>query len=637
VGMPGRRSLIPMLALVCGAGLVHAAPRPPSSPAIRLARQAQSRQALEAARAIQTPEARLAALDKIRVDFPGDNLANVDLEILTTLAAHFPERLGPISVVLERIVGRIPSTATADQRLTTLATAVSVLIQHHVLLDRAESLVAGPLEALDNDEVARRLRASAVRLENPEPSRAAIDAEFYSIKARGIEMLGRVALARGDVGAGLARLRSAVDTYPRATTAATAIVDHHLGAREIAKAEAAVAQLLTALPMSAAAAAAVTALSDHFMKQGEMARAEGVLKAALAVNPTLRSALLPLAKMAAGRGENARALEYYMTVAAGSSLRGPDLEAMKTLYRQRHDGSETGLESALDAIYRDKYKNPVTVEPYRPSPARTDRVVLLEMFTGSGCAPCIASDLALDAVRGRYAPREVIAIVYHANIPAPDPMVVSGGESRRQYYGVTVVPMMRFDGALSRAGGGPRDNTGQVYTDYVTTIDRALDVPARAALTVRAVGTGDAITVTATVGNLPADTKDLRLHIVLAERELTFGGENGIRLHPMVVRAVAGEAGAGLAIETARSFQQTFSLAAIRADMTAVLATELKRRKATLGSTATSFLAERGAITDIKTSELVVVAFIQAPDKRILQAAQTEVAFTSAGRSHAQD
>jgi thiol:disulfide interchange protein DsbD len=34
-------------------------------------------------------------------------------------------------------------------------------------------------------------------------------------------------------------------------------------------------------------------------------------------------------------------------------------------------------------------------------------------------------------------------------------------------------------------------------------------------------------------------SKDLKLHLVLAERELRYRGENGVRFHPMVVRATA--------------------------------------------------------------------------------------------------
>src|SRR4029079_17144911 len=99
-------------------------------------------------------------------------------------------------------------------------------------------------------------------------------------------------------------------------------------------------------------------------------------------------------------------------------------------------------------------------------------------------------------------------------------------------------------------------------------------------LALRAVGEGDTIKVSVDVSKLPADAKDLRLHILLVERELKFMGENGIRFHPMVVRATAGLGGAGIPIPADGRTDHTFSLSAVKSDLTDTLAAEMVKRHA---------------------------------------------------------
>ena len=64
-----------------------------------------------------------------------------------------------------------------------------------------------------------------------------------------------------------------------------------------------------------------------------------------------------------------------------------------------------------------------------------------------------------------------------------------------------------------------------------------------ATLGVRAALKDGTVTVSTAISNLAAkyaNAKDLTLHIALAEQELRFNGENGMRFHPLVVRAMAG-------------------------------------------------------------------------------------------------
>ncbi len=282
---------------------------------------------------------------------------------------------------------------------------------------------------------------------------------------------------------------------------------------------------------------------------------------------------------------------------------------MRALYRKAK-GSAADIDADLDQRYLARFPNPVKPEAYVPTEKRSTHVALLEMFTGSGCPPCVSADLAIEAAMKRYPADAVVAVNYHENVPQPDPMVVAGGIGRKNYYSVRGVPTFNIDGALAQLGGGPREATQRTYANYIKQIDKALEATAGASLEVSATGKGDQVSVAVQVSDLPADAKDLRLHILLVERELRFAGENGVRFHPMVVRAAAGDSGSGIVIKKNGSARHTFSLKSIRDDVSRTLTAELARRNAT-GPVARSFAATGHAYTAIDTSRLVVVAYIQ--------------------------
>ena len=235
------------------------------------------------------------------------------------------------------------------------------------------------------------------------------------------------------------------------------------------------------------------------------------------------------------------------------------------------------------------------------------------MFTGSGCGPCVAADLAFDAVMERYPAGTIVPLAYHQNIPAPDPMVTTGSVARKDYYQIRGVPTFNIDGALGRLGGGARANTATAYKDYVAKIDKALETPALAELSVSATGEGDQIVAIANVSKLPDNATDLRLHILLVERDVRFSGENGIRFHPMSVRGSAGENGNGIPITSTGMTQHTFSLNAIKEDITRTLQAEMDRRRKTEqpGAIPREYAADGRPHVNIDPAHLSVVAFVQ--------------------------
>jgi len=356
---------------------------------------------------------------------------------------------------------------------------------------------------------------------------------------------------------------------------------------------------------------ALELLGRIYTANGDTAKAETTYRDLIKAVPSNGAAALSLARLEQARGDDAAALEHFLAAKVAGSIRTVDDDKKLADLFVKVRGNAAGMEDAIDRLYRSTFPNPVTPESYKPSEKRTDRVVLLEMFTGSGCPPCVSADLAMDAAMERYSSKEIIAIAYHQNIPAPDPMVVAGGVGRKEYYAVSGVPTFNIDGAMGQVGGGARTATPNTYAGYVKSIDQALEQPSQAAIAVRATASGDAITVKADVSKMAADITDARLHLVVVERELKFIGENGIRFHPMVVRAVAGERGAGLPIAGNGTTEFSFSLAAIRKDIEATLTAEMEKRRKDPANASRDFSAEGHAMTHIDAGDLMVVAFVQ--------------------------
>jgi Tfp pilus assembly protein PilF len=580
------------------------APAPPATPPAP-----PDRTALNAAMAIKEPDAKLAALEKIRTDFPqATSLATVDAQILITLVTNFADRTADINTVFDRILGRIPADATPENRLTSTLGPVSTVVGKRVLLDRSEKLVTEGLAALDLERYVQTLTDTATKANRKPQPRAALESNFNSIRGRGLEQLARINMAMAEE-----NFKAAIKANPAFGTAQPALVELYMAKGDPKSAEAVLQDAIKASTTSAMASRPTMALVDFYTKRGDAAAAEALLVDALKADPTLKTALLALARIENKRGDSAPALAHFMTAAAAGSLASADNKAMHELYTKVH-GSDAGFDDDLDKIYAEKYPNPVKPEKYTPAaPTKGNRMVLLEMFTGSGCGPCVSADLAFDAVMQRYPANMIVPVAYHQNIPAPDPMVVASGNDRREYYKINGVPTFNIDGTLGELGGGARSNAPSNYKNYIEKIDKELAVPAQAVISLDAVGEGDLINVTATVSKLPAKATDLKLHILLVEKELRFMGENGIRFHPMAVRALAGEKGAGIPITANGKTKYTFNLATIREDLVNTLQADIERRRkgAPAGATPAEYAAEGHAYTSINLGELSVVAFVQ--------------------------
>ena len=354
-------------------------------------------------------------------------------------------------------------------------------------------------------------------------------------------------------------------------------------------------------------APAQVALGRAYLRNGKLAKAEPLLKEAYKTSPSAMAAEA-LAEVAEKKGDEAGALDYYTSAAVSGKVKPESRKKLEALYRKTHNGSLDGLEAMLDAKYAKAYPNPVHDTPYQATASRTDRTVLAEVFTGAGCPPCVAADLAFDVILERYPRKDVIVLMYHQHIPQPDPMTNPATLERAKYYGVDRrgVPSYTFDGGAIQSGGGAREATKTSYNRFKPEIEKLLEKSAEAAIKLEAALVDTTVKASATIDNIKSESKDLKVHLLLVEDQLRYAGENGVRFHPMVVRSLGGEKGAGFAVEAGKvgSVKWEFNIPAIIAEAKK----HLDDFEQTGRSEPFTFSEKKH---EINANQLAVVAFVQ--------------------------
>ncbi len=268
-------------------------------------------------------------------------------------------------------------------------------------------------------------------------------------------------------------------------------------------------------------------------------------------------------------------------------------------------GAPDALPAKLDAAYRERHTDAIPAEPYRRERQPSSRVVLAELFTSASCAPCAATDLAFDAALRRYSREDLAVVAYHRHIPRPDPLTVPESETRQRRYAIAGVPFYAIDGTPTVAGGLRKD-AAKLWNPLRESIDERLRVAAPTVIALHGIRDGGVLQVSATASG---DVGKASWNVLLVEREVTYSGENGIRFHPMVVRA----ARFGLAHP-----QTQFDLQAVQREQQKTL-----DESESLGHFGVPFLfLEKPGMDDTR---LAIVAFLQADTGAVLQAAYREV------------
>jgi hypothetical protein len=219
------------------------------------------------------------------------------------------------------------------------------------------------------------------------------------------------------------------------------------------------------------------------------------------------------------------------------------------------------LESKIDAEYLAKM-------PFKPTAfaGRKDKganqVVMMELFTGAQCPPCVAADVAFDGLVKAYKPTDLVLVQYHMHIPGPDPMTNPDTVARWDYYRklfaeeVRGVPSTVFNGRVAGGGGGAMAASESKFNQYVSIINPLLEKTTEAKLAGKATRTGDKLDITVEAVN--GDGEDMKLRLLVVEETVKYAGSNGVRFHHQVVRAMPGGA-AGVAVKD-KAFKHSASV-----------------------------------------------------------------------------
>jgi hypothetical protein len=307
--------------------------------------------------------------------------------------------------------------------------------------------------------------------------------------------------------------------------------------------------------------------------------------------------------------DQVRVLELYTAALAGAG---------KAADAKPFEAKLEKLNAKLDTEYL------ATVPPFKPTPFAgrktegANRVAVFELFTGAQCPPCVAADVAFDALLKAYKPTDVVCIQYHVHIPGPDPLTNADTQARAQYYAVNSAPTSLFNGERGGGTGGGMAASESKFKQYVGVIDPLLEQKTAAKVSGSAVRVGDKINIGVTVDGAEGD--DLRLRLLVVEDTVRYVGGNRIRFHHNVVRAMPGGA-EGFAIKKESvKHVATADVAAIKSSLTKYL---------------NDYAANRpfpNANRPMDMKNLKVIALLQNDKtKEIVQAAQFDIGDKPAG------
>jgi hypothetical protein len=252
----------------------------------------------------------------------------------------------------------------------------------------------------------------------------------------------------------------------------------------------------------------------------------------------------------------------------------------------------------------------------------SERVVVMELFTGAQCPDCPPADVAFEVLQQSYTPRELVLLQYHTHIPGADPLTNPDSEARWAYYrnahgknGVPGVPTSLFNGVPKGGHGGRLPDGEKYYETYRSIVDPLLETPAVCKITASAKRTGDKIAISAQVAGLQEPGKDKKIRLALVEETIRFQGSNRIRFHHQVLRALPGGAAGTAALSPTASAQAEVDLMDLRNQLVGYL-----------DKYALTVRPFPQVVRPLEFNNLRVIAFVQDDaTHEILQAVQVEV------------
>ncbi|HUU52483.1 MAG TPA: hypothetical protein VMW92_05610 [Candidatus Heimdallarchaeota archaeon] len=226
-------------------------------------------------------------------------------------------------------------------------------------------------------------------------------------------------------------------------------------------------------------------------------------------------------------GENQEAFDSFFSAATENF--GDSVDRAKKLYQKLH-GSLEGFEDRLEAKQRELPFHPTE---FKPTQDWSGKTVLAELFTGSECPPCVASDLGFDGLIEAYSPEQLVILEYHLPIPRPDPIMNGATRARAIYYSVNSTPTTYIDGEKKLSGGGSRTKAEAKFDEYSTEINSCMYEIPKVKLQVSAKRDGDDVLVSL---SFDREISSADYNLVLVQEEVKYAGGNGILFHKKVVR-----------------------------------------------------------------------------------------------------
>lgn len=183
-------------------------------------------------------------------------------------------------------------------------------------------------------------------------------------------------------------------------------------------------------------------------------------------------------------------------------------------------------------------------ETFKGRKGKSDRAVLVELFTGAQCPPCVAADMAFDGLETTYKEADVVLLQYHLHIPAPDALANQDGDDRAKYYKSFLrgTPTTIVNGKPAAPGGGGPDEAGEKYAEFRSVIDPLLEKDTTVNLKLSAARQGDKIDIQVDVKSEAKLGEKTKLRVVVVEDWVRYRGRNGLTYHHRVVRAMPGGA-----------------------------------------------------------------------------------------------
>jgi thiol-disulfide isomerase/thioredoxin len=336
-------------------------------------------------------------------------------------------------------------------------------------------------------------------------------------------------------------------------------------------------------------AEALAVLADVYLREGKPAQATPLIAEAFTLDPLVDDVNSQRARLALVNHDDALALDSFERAQLVGAISIADRRKMMELYRAEHGGSEAAFNADMDARYAQLF--PVPFTPGKPSQVSTHHAVLLELFTGSACGPCVGGDLAVDAVLNEYPRSEVVALAFDQHIPDPDPLANPDSVARADIYEIPGTPTFVLDGQVQDLYGSDRNGSEQLYDKLTKLVDANAALPSSVEIKVSVDAAPDGAVhghahgqlpgaeeiakiiaakpkldapavVTKTAAKTPAApapvTATAEPHLVvnfaLVEDEIRYSGENGIRFHRMVVRSLAKPADSGFPVTANSTF-----------------------------------------------------------------------------------